>query len=475
MPTQQRGLTGNIQDVDANNNGKVNLPLIDTQAGFAAMMAENDAGSVIGTRQMRAVEVSKDFRVRTGQDNMVFNESFPGAAINTGLWSNPTTTMTTTTVNGFAVINAGLSVAIGAVAQLRTYRHFPCFKQYTTYAEMEVQLSSLPVTGNRCEWGLSLVSGSSASTDGAFFRLESTGVFNGVLNYNGTETLTANINVAQLGVNITHSYLIYVGSSFVEFWVDNILVGSIARPPGQGATTSSTNLPLSFRNYNVTATSTAQVMRIGNVNVTFGDQAMSKPWGHVLSGMGASSIQGQTGSPLGSTAQINNAATAAAAALTNTSAAAQFVGLGGIFNVLPTLVVGTDGILCSYQVPLGTSIAPGKSLYITDIRISSVVTTALAGGPVIYAASLAYGHNAVSLATTESAATKAPRRLGLGVIPYLAAAAVGTSANSLDVYLSAGLPVVQPGEFIQVALRNLGVVTATGAITFIISITGYWE
>lgn len=474
MSVRIKGTT-NLQEVDANSNALVNLPLTDTQAGFASMLAENDAGTVTGARQMRAVEVSKDFRIRVGTDNMIFNESFPGVAINSTLWSNPVTTMTTTNVNGFAVLNAGLSVAINAVAQLRTYRHFPCFKQYTTYGEMEIQLSSVPVTGNRCEWGLSLISGVSAPTDGAFFRLDSTGTFNGVLNYNGVETLTPAISTALLGVNVTHSYLVYVGSTFVEFWIDNILVGSITRPAGQGATTSSANLPLTFRNYNVSATSTAQVLRIGNVNVTYGDQAMSKPWGHVLSGMGASSTQGQTGSILGSTTQYSNAAFAAAAALSNTTAAVGNIGLGGAFNVLPTLVAGTDGILCSYQVPLGTSTVPGKSLYITDLRINSVVSTTLVGGPVLYTCSLAYGHTAVSLATVESATTKAPRRIPIGISAYAAAAAVAVMSPALDYDLASGVPVIYPGEFIQVVLRNVGTVTTAGSIMFVVSITGFWE
>ena len=210
---------------------------------------------------------------------MIFNEQFPGASFNTGIWQAPVTTMTATVASGFANLNAGLSVAAGAVAQLRTYRHFPAYKQYTTYAEMEVQLAQSPVSGNRCEWGLFLASGTAAPTDGAFFRVDSTGEFKCILNYNGTETTTAAINVNQLGVGETHSYLVYVGSTVVEFWVNNILVGEIPTPVGQGSSLSSMNLPLSFRCHNVTATSVAQVMKVGNVNVTWGDQNGNKPWG----------------------------------------------------------------------------------------------------------------------------------------------------------------------------------------------------
>jgi hypothetical protein len=474
MAVRIKGTT-NLQEVDVNGNAYVNLPKTDIQAGFSSMLAENDAGTVTGARYVKAVEVSDDFRVRVGVDTMVFNEQFPAATFNTAIWQNSATTMTTAISTGFANLNAGLSVAAAAVAQLRTYRHFPCYKQYTTYCEMEVQLSQAPVSGNRCEWGLLLVSGTAAPTDGAFFRVTETGELRCILNYNGTETQSAALSTLLLGVGETHSYLVYVGSGVVEFWVNNILIAEIPTPVGQGSSLSSMNLPLSFRNYNVSATSAAQVMKIGNVNVTFGDQNGNKPWGHVVSGSGGHASQGQTGQTMGSTALYTNAAPAVAAALVNISAAAQFVGLGGIFNVLPTLTAGSDGILCSYQVPLGTSILPGKSLYVTKVKINSVVTTVLAGGPVIYSASLAYGHTAVSLATTDGAASKSPRRVALGIQSYVAAAAVGAQAVEMGEDFQVAPLVVQPGEFVAVALRNLGTVTTTGAITFAVTISGYWE
>lgn len=471
------GDTSNNQaEVDVNKNLKVNLPLTDFQAGFASMMAENDAGTITGTRYMRAAEVSADFRLRTAQDNMVFSESFPGAAFNTALWSQNLTTMTATVAAGFANLNAGLSVASGAVARLQTYRSFPVYKTFTTYVEMEVQFTQVPQTSNVCEWGMFISTGTTAPTDGAFFRLTATSEFRCILNYNGTETQSAALDFSTLvGTNITKQFLIYVGSTSVRYWIDNILVAEILTPDGQGAAVASMNLPMTFRNYNAAATALAQVMKVGNTNVTFGDQAMSKPWGHVISGTGGMSSQGQTGGTMGSTAIYSNAAPAAAAALSNTAAAAQNVGLGGIINVLPTLAAGTDGIICSYQVPLGTAALPGKSLYISGIRLESVVTTIFAGGPVIYSYSIAYGHTNVSLATTEAAAAKAPRRIPLGIQSYPATAAVGAVTPVIQDDYTVAPICIQPGEFIQVVARNLGTVTTTGAVTFVIALTGYWE
>ena len=473
MSVRIKGTTS-LQEVDSSGNANVTLPLIEAQAGFGAMLAENDAGTITGVRSTRALEVSNDFRLRVGQDTMLFNETFVGGAFNSGIWTTPATVMAIGLTNGFCSLNNGSSLVSTAVSQVRTYRHFPCYKQYTTEVEAEVQFSSLPVTNNRCEWGLVLHSGVAAPTDGVFFRIDTTGSFLAVMNYNGTET-TQVLNPSLIVAGKTVSYLIYVSSAVVNFWMDNILVATMARPVGQGSTTSSMNLPLSFRNYNVGATTTAQVMKVGNTNVTLGDQSMAKPWGHVLSGFGANSTQGQTGATIGSTAIYNNAAAAAAAALSNTTAAAGNVGLGGIINVLPTLTAGVDGILCSFQVPPGFPTLPGKSLYITDIRVSGVVTTALTGGPVIYAYSLAYGHTAVSLATTESTISKAPRRVPLGMQSFALTAPAGTMPSDIDVDFGSGAMVVYPGEFVQIAARNVGAVTTLGAITFVVSITGYME
>ena len=136
-----------------------------------------------------------------------------------------------------------------------------------------------------------------------------------------------------------------------------------------------------------------------------------------------------------------------------------------------------DGILCSYQVPLGTSILPGKSLYVTGVAIDGIVTTVLVGNatPIIYVAGIAFGSTNVSLATTEAAAAKAPRRLAIGIQQYAAAAAVGVQGARLQDDYTCSPIVVQPGEFFQVVLRNIGAVTTTGAITFSVAITGYFE
>lgn len=445
------------------------------EVGSVRLQAESDAGTVTGVSLLKALEVSSDYRLRVGVDQTVFNELFPGAVLNTTLWNAPTTTMTLTVAGGFANLNAGSSLAINAVARLTSGRHFPCYKSYTTYFESSLQFSQFPVPGNVCEWGAFISTGIATPTDGCFFRINVVGEFRAVINYNGTEVQSDSLDFTTLvDINSSKSFLIYVISNKALFWIENILVAVIDLPPAQGSITSSMQLPISFRCYNLTATSVAQIMKVSFVNATLADQNTNKPWSHTISGYGGHSSQGQTGQVIGTTALFsNNLAVGAGVAMTNTTAALG-VGLGGQFSTQPTLAVGTDGIVSSFQVPLGTSLIPGKSLYITRINISSAVTVALTGGAVLYQYSLAYGHTNVSLATTESATAKAPRRLPIGMQSFPAASPIGTLAQFIDIDL--GTPIlVQPGEFIQLVAKNLGVVTTAGVITFNIGFGGYWE
>ena len=68
--------SGNIAEVDSNNNLKANLPVTITQAGFSALASENDAGTIIGTRSMLSPETDQDYRLRTGADNLLDDETF---------------------------------------------------------------------------------------------------------------------------------------------------------------------------------------------------------------------------------------------------------------------------------------------------------------------------------------------------------------------------------------------------------------
>lgn len=470
------GNSTSLASVDTNNNLQVNTPVDPDISGFVSLTAESDDGTATGSRKLINLEASDDFRLRTGIDQTFFNEYFPGTVINGNVWNTLVSGHTITVAGNFANLNG--SVTSGQFSQLRTWRHMPVYMTFPTYCEIDLQFTSEPITNNVCEWGLGLAATTADPTDGAFFRINAQGEFRAVLNVAGSEILSNDISAYLPTVNTTNDYLVVLSEKSAEYWINDVLVAVIPRSSNAGSTTSSMNLPLFIRQYNSNTASTAMTIKVGYVNISLGDMNTVKPWGHLMAGGGGMAYQAQTGaSTLGTTALYSNSLPAGAgAAMTNTTAALGS-GLGGQFTTQPTLAAGTDGIISSVQIPAGSNTVPGKSLYITGVKISGAVTAALTGGPVLYAYSISYGGTAVSLATAESnGIAKAPRRIPIGFESFAATAAVGTRGSDGGCYMKFESPiVVQPGEFIQTVAKNLGTVTSGGTITFLVTFDGYFE
>jgi hypothetical protein len=210
--------------------------------------------------------------------------------------------------------------------------------------------------------------------------------------------------------------------------------------------------------------------------VSLGDWQTAKPWNLQMTNQGLA-YQGLAGSTMGTNALFTNSlAPTAGAAMTNTTAALG-TGLGGQFSSLPTLTANTDGIICSFLNPIGSVSQRPRTLIISGVHVYSIVTTVLVGGPVINVYSIAYGHNALSLATAEASTTKAPRRVPVGVDSGLVAnAAVGVMGNANGIHLTLANPiVVNPGEYVQLVSKNIGTVTTTGVVTYIVTFDHYFE
>lgn len=470
--------SGNVAEVNTSNELKVALTSNRSIAGYATILSEIDSGSVTGSSLKRAPEVSSDFKTRTGLDTFLFDERFPGTALNTNSWYSAISGMTIAISGGFLVLNSNASTIANHVARVGTWRGFPVFRTSQTYLECMVQFTQTPISNNICEWGFGIASGVAAPTDGAFFRINSSGEFRAIINANGVEIQSDPLNFDTLiGINTTKNCIISLGSDNARFWIDDVLVATIVLPTGGYSATSSNNLPILFRNHNTSATSAVQSMKIGGVNVSLGDWHTSKNYAHQMSGAGFHSSIVQTGSTPGQTAQWANSANPSAAAPTNTTAALGS-GLGGIFIAnVNGLAVTTDYIISSYKVPTGTSTLFGKTLYITGVKVSAGVAGAAngAGGPTTWALALAYGHTTVSLATAESGTAKAPRRIPLGLQSVATSAAIGTIANECSTSFNTPI-VVNQGEFVQVIMRLLvNNSSASQTSNFYISFEGYFE
>lgn len=469
--------SGRVSEVDTNNNLQVRTPSTESQAGFVQISSEVDAGTVTGSRIVRAIEVTEDFRHRVGVDTFLGGDYFPGTALNTTLYSQQATTMTIAVANGFCTLNAGSSVATTVNARVMSYQHFPNKVTAGLWVDMMVKVPFAPVTNNVTEWGMGIGTGTTAPTDGYLFRFNAGGEFRCVCIQNSTELQSASLDFATLfGANQTHHCTISVNDDSVGFWVDDIQVARVKRATAGASLTAANSLPFFARTYNTGATSSAQQLSLGPWAVFHIDSLSGKPWPHIVAGAGGNATQGQTGGTLGTTAQHTNSATPAAAAPTNTTAALGS-GLGGFFLANAQATAATDFIVSSYQNPAGTAALPGKNLYITGLRIDAINTgAAVATTPTTLALALSYGHTAVSLATTEGAGTKAPRRTHLGVMTFPVGAAIGATADkSINVKLSTPI-VVYPGEFVQVTERFVvGTATASQVIQHCIGVEGYFE
>ena len=481
--------TAGIANVDANYNLNVTLPTDLLQSGYNRPVNEVDVGLITGEAKLLAGEVSEDYRFRVELDTILGQEVFNNTAQNTGVSSALNTTMTLGYTGGALQTNASNITTINTGVLYQSRQVFPIFSATETYCYVKLKWTGTwAVTNTTIDCGLFLAATTNpyAPTDGVFLRTNNTGL-QGVSSVNGIEQTTSTFKTSFGGADFSptlgtvYDFIITSSSRKIVFWLDlqdgnsfqivgEIKLSASTRRPIYGGST-----PFSVRHaIGGTAASGVINLQVVEYLVSSGGFVNTRSE-QVTAAILTGGQQGQQGHTQGSTALFTNSLAAGAGAVMTNTTAALGVGLGGQFSVLPTLAVPTTGILCSYQNPVPTTILTGKQLVITGVKIESVVTTVLVGNatPVIYALGIAYGHTTVSLATAEGASTKAPRTIPLGIQTFAAAAAVGTVGQVVNVKFDRAIP-VYPGEFVAVTAKNMGAVTTTGVITFLVTYDYGW-
>lgn len=469
------GSTAGIADVNSDYELQVALSKTITKAGYVAAIAENDDGSLFGSKTVGSLKTSYNDRLQVGLSTPLFNYTFNATAQDTGQLRYVTSTMTTTWTGTGMLLNTSSSTASGNGTMVSTWRQFALNKYGGILFDFELLLTAALLANQEitCGW-FPFGTGTAVPTEGVYFKLTNAGLF-GFTNFNSSEANVTGLmaTAESFAANTVYKISMVVYEHKVFFLRDGVLLanGILDIPVAVGQSTGTGCFPVStqFRNTAIVSGAPVAQCRITDVAVTQLDANLGLNLPTVQASLGLMGGQGANGGTMGSTALYgNNLAVGAGAALSNTVATG-FIGLGGQFAVLPTLTVGTDGIVCSYQNPAGGINQTPRTLLIYGVRIQGVVTTILAGGPVIYAYSLAYGHTTVSMATAEGVAAKAPRREALGIESYATNAAVGTVGGQ-GIYIQFAQPrVVNPGEFIAVCAKNLGTVTTTGAIVILVT------
>lgn len=484
LDTNVRGTTGVQVDVTTNNRLKVELETNSSnvsQIGCTRVFGENDTGQFTSTAQLMSPETDLDFRQRQACDTMLDQEQFCYTAQNTGKHAYRNTTMTNAwTVNGLQT-NSGSIVTASTGTSFQTYAYFPILGTSTTAVDMELAFSAQPTTNTVIDFGLFLPNTANPynPTDGCYFRLQSGGL-QGVANYNGTETQTAIFPGYSYTNNAKQQFILYITQRYVEFWYNDgtsptstYLLGVLKTPAGNGSPCMAASLPMAIRHAIVGGAAGANIQAtLSNYNVRIGGPVIANEAGDIGNRC-YGSYQGLSGGTMGSIANYANNTNPTAAVPTNTTAALG-TGLGGQFWETDTLAINTDGIICSYQVPAGTANIAGRRLVINGITIDSYVQSTLTGGGYNAQLYLAFGHTALSLATAEGAASKAPRRVSLGVQSVASAATAFTLLGRVSQTFQKGI-YVNPGEYVAIARKKIGAAPTAGVIAHVITFDFGWE
>lgn len=477
------GVAGELGN-DGNDNAKVNLPKTLEQAGFVGLAGIDDDGSVDG--RVKRIYASESNAVKNAQIELLWDDTFNATAQNTGKYNFAATTQTGSQAGGYLILNTSAITTINTNSGIQTFRTFPLFAKAETRCNISLMLTQVPQANNLIEFGLfaAVLTTRVAPTDGVFFRYNQAAELRGVISFGGVETQTAAITAPSASAN--HDYLIVINTNVVMFYIDEVKVGQIilaTDAPTLGQPLSAASVPLCVRTYHgASAPALATQVKVSDVFVTILGPQLTRSWPEQKAGMGHMAYQGQNGGTMGTTAQYANSSNPAAAVPTNTTAALG-TGLGGKFQETLTLAAGTDGIISSFLNPAGSVTQTPRNLVIRGVTITGVVTVALTTNPLAGTMSLAFGHNALSMATAEAASftaggtTKAPRRIPLCATSVASAtAAAGTPVAGVPFSAQFQSPiVVAPGEYVAVTHNKVTTAPATGAIMWTITFDAYYE
>jgi hypothetical protein len=232
--------------------------------------------------------------------------------------------------------------------------------------------------------------------------------------------------------------------------------------------------PFAIRHHHTGATSAVIQAKFANYTIGVGDMDNVRLWATSKAGQGLSGIQYASGATAGQTSSNVNSTVPGTATMTNI--AAGYATLGGKFVFAAVAGAETDLILMAFLNPVAAVGLTGRTLVIRGIWIDTYnAVVAVATTPTVLEWSAAVGSTAVSLATTDTAVARVPKRIALGVQSFVVGALAGAQAPRIDVNLDAPL-VVEPGTYFHIILRMpYGTATATELFRGQVGVNAYWE
>lgn len=456
MPFKIVGSTsGNVAEVDANNNLKVVTPTTKSLAGFEKL-----------TDGLYSVGVGDGRRLSVGTDTPMFYEDVNGASLNTNNWVTSTLTQTITIASAFIVLNGGAITTLSTYAIMTSVKSIHQLTEFMTSQRWLAKTPNVPQSNATMEMGMGFVATNGAPTSsGAYFRWATDGLFYACVLWSGTEVKTS---IAIPSVNTVHSFEIHIGHGAVDFFVDDVFVISVA-PAANAVPMVPTRVPLFARIYTAaSAPATAPQLFISMVFSNMCNVNAGRSWNDNLAILG----QGHPSSavtPFSQLAQWANTAQPSTVTPVNTGIS-MYTSPGGLYVMTAVAAGTTDLVVFAFQVPTGYTMII-KAIWITiNNRVVAVGATAT-----VLEWFMSVNSSALTMATADGTNTWQPRRVPLGVQTFAAAAAV--NAEGREINRSFDSPVIcDSGRFLHIGFKPLeGLATATELFAGIVGLDYTFE
>jgi hypothetical protein len=179
---------------------------------------------------------------------------------------------------------------------------------------------------------------------------------------------------------------------------------------------------------------------------------------------------GTSGHPTSGTARIAGTWTATSAPALNE--------LGGLWTspAMSTLASDADYPVFAFQNPTGTAVLPGKTLYVTGVRVGEAYVNAAASTNAIFLSYiLMVGASATTTSTADAATTVSGKSLTIGGHGFISTEVVGNTKAGFEMRFDSPL-MIPAGHYFTFVVRPFGTVTSnTLVVTSSLAVNGYFE
>jgi hypothetical protein len=143
---------------------------------------------------------------------------------------------------------------------------------------------------------------------------------------------------------------------------------------------------------------------------------------------------------------------------------------------ISTLTSDADYPLFSFQNPAGTAALPGKTLYITGVRVGqSVASVTAATNPIFLSYIVTVEASAATTSTSDAATTVSGKSTVIGGQGFTAGDGAGTMKEGFRMEFTSPL-VVPAGRFVNLIVRPFGTVTGNTLVVHgSVAFNGYFE